>query len=465
MKRGLLILLLLTFGALWVGEVKVEAEEILDEPSWSVDKPLTGYPFLTSTYDGTYLSITYRGTKPLQCTLRGYGPGFIEDITANRYAIVGKVKYSNIPAGSYVEMCSYFAKGGIEVAADSSPKVTIEGTNDEQDFALPFDATGMKTKLLKLEWNLHLTGPGKVRLWNAKLVQYPNGMLPATQAPPTQASVVPMPASQIPISTTSSNFGVDTSGVPLGQMVGDFPWTQADVMDKGGFPCPPFYPSNPGPLARVEYSKLAEEPDHFELNVMYSGSAPYPMQLLNLSEDIVRNIKTKHYAFVGDVRYENVSPGSYLEMWSYFGSPFPRAYPEAGAYFSRTLAENGPMGKLEGTHDWRAFWLPFDSTGATSTLKNVVLNLQMTGTGTVHLRKIRLVQYPHDSLIATHVTPTRVPVIAAANSGGIDWRSFLLGVFTTGLALLSAKTIIFLLQRWQRKLHERELRRIASLDS
>ena len=55
--------------------------------------------------------------------------------------------------------------------------------------------------------------------------------------------------------------------------------------------------------------------------------------------------------------------------------------------------------------------------------------------------------------------------IKEQQSYSIDWKSFLLGVTTTGLALLATTALLFLSRRWQHRRHERELRRIASLDS
>jgi hypothetical protein len=60
-------------------------------------------------------------------------------------------------------------------------------------------------------------------------------------------------------------------------------------------------------------------------------------------------ITTDFYALTGEVRYDNVEGDGFLEMWSHFG--------EQAAYFSRTLGVAGPMAKLTGTSDWRAFTL------------------------------------------------------------------------------------------------------------
>ncbi len=96
-------------------------------------------------------------------------------------------------------------------------------------------------------------------------------------------------------------------------------------------------------------------------------------------------IAAMEYAVLGSIRYEDVAPGSYLEMWSRF--------PNGEAYFSRTLASSGLLQRIEGTSPWRAFSLPFVSNeklGAPSMLK---VNVVFAGKGKIWLSPLRLVQY------------------------------------------------------------------------
>jgi len=95
-------------------------------------------------------------------------------------------------------------------------------------------------------------------------------------------------------------------------------------------------------------------------------------------------ITTDFYAVTGEVRYDNVEGDGFLEMWSHFG--------ETAAYFSRTLGAAGPMAKLTGTSDWRAFTLPFNAKGASSRPSKLMLNVQLPGKGGVFLRNLKLVQ-------------------------------------------------------------------------
>src|SRR5439155_13415594 len=95
-------------------------------------------------------------------------------------------------------------------------------------------------------------------------------------------------------------------------------------------------------------------------------------------------ITTDFYAVTGEVRYDNVDGDGFLEMRSHFG--------ETAAYFSRTLGVSGPMAKLTGTSDWRAFTLPFNAKGASSRPSKLVVNVQLPGKGSVFLRNLKLVQ-------------------------------------------------------------------------
>lgn len=89
------------------------------------------------------------------------------------------------------------------------------------------------------------------------------------------------------------------------------------------------------------------------------------------------------YAITGQVRYEGVDSPGYLELWNHF--------PDGSQYFSRTLAESGPMMKLQGTSGWRSFTLPFDATGAPPPAR-LVVNVVLPGRGVVYLGPLKLTE-------------------------------------------------------------------------
>lgn len=182
-------------------------------------------------------------------------------------------------------------------------------------------------------------------------------------------------------------------GVPAGQTVEQMPWNFV----------PPLPPSVAG---NIEAPSFANDLSN-SLEIGYSGPAPLQVKLRTVPYTIgayLPPVTTHHYAIVGEVRYENVAAGTYLEMWSHFASSTPGAPDES--YFTRTLGDSGPMGKLEGTHDWRGFYLPFDSTGAKGKLTQLDFNIHFAGYGDVHLANMRLVQYPDSEAAPLIRVPT-----------------------------------------------------------
>lgn len=87
----------------------------------------------------------------------------------------------------------------------------------------------------------------------------------------------------------------------------------------------------------------------------------------------------------GRVRYEDVQGVGFLEMWTY--------YADGGMYFSRTLGDSGPMGKLTGSSDWREVVLPFKGPPDTVPIK-ITVALVLEGKGTVWLEPFKLSAAP-----------------------------------------------------------------------
>lgn len=85
-------------------------------------------------------------------------------------------------------------------------------------------------------------------------------------------------------------------------------------------------------------------------------------------------ISGDRYQVTGSVRYQDVAGNAYLEMWSFFE--------DGGAFFSRTLAEEGPQGVLTGSNPGRDFELPFSLNGAAGPTR-LEVNVVLPATGTV----------------------------------------------------------------------------------
>jgi len=122
-------------------------------------------------------------------------------------------------------------------------------------------------------------------------------------------------------------------------------------------------------------------------------------------------ISTARYALTGQVRYDQVDGTGYLELWNYF--------PNGGQYFSRTLAETGPMMKLHGTSSWRSFTLPFDATGAPPPTK-LVLNVVLAGSGVVYLGPVKLTEATRDeSSLPGPSSSERISGVAGGLAGSL----------------------------------------------
>ena len=187
-------------------------------------------------------------------------------------------------------------------------------------------------------------------------------------------------------------------------------------------------------------------------------------------------ITTDFYAVTGEVRYDNVEGDGFLEMWSHFG--------ETAAYFSRTLGVAGPMAKLTGTSDWRAFTLPFNAKGASSRPSKLMVNVQLPGKGGVFLRNLKLVQSTSFDGAATQ-TGSGWSDQTAGIVGGVGGVLIGAGVaFALGglaavalrqpygvwyaLLLLGVLVVMifpFRLRSYQDRYREFELRRMTSMDA
>src|SRR5262249_5231749 len=114
------------------------------------------------------------------------------------------------------------------------------------------------------------------------------------------------------------------------------------------------------------------------LQIVNGEAAPLTATVLTIDAP---QIVGPSYSLSGRVRYGAVEGTGYREMWSYC--------PGGGQYFSRTLADQGPMMKLRGTSGWRSFVLPFDATGAQPPTR-LVMNVVLPGRGTVYLGPLEL---------------------------------------------------------------------------
>jgi hypothetical protein len=197
-------------------------------------------------------------------------------------------------------------------------------------------------------------------------------------------------------------------------------------------------PADQSVVATVEWSRLAEakqlpkagsiEKDG-ETSVLKIVRGPQDPQVVPLVTLEKPQLKEHSYRIKGKVKFEGVTGEGFLEMWSHFPDPKP------GAFFSRTMAENGPMGKLRGTSPWREFTLPFFIDDKTYPMPSKLqLNVFLPDKGTVWLTDLELEEKPIDLM--------RKEMLGAAS--GSWYRIAIFGTIALSLAAAFVVAIIIL---------------------
>jgi hypothetical protein len=183
---------------------------------------------------------------------------------------------------------------------------------------------------------------------------------------------------------------------------------------------------------------LSPEPGAPFHRLKVEGSTFGPTRVTVLTIDRP-HIVGPRYGLRGQIRYEGIEGIGYLEMWNYF--------PDGGQYFSRTLADEGPMMKLSGASNWRPFLLPFDATGARPPTR-LVFNVVLPGRGVVYLGPVELTELNQAGGGAGEIAAHRVTDAAGAIAGAVlGCVGAMIGVLTAlgrarSLVIASARTLI-----------------------
>lgn len=151
-----------------------------------------------------------------------------------------------------------------------------------------------------------------------------------------------------------------------------------------------------------------------------------------------------HYAVTGAIRRENMDSTCRVEMTSLI---FVGTTIKEGHRANETFFEVGR------NTDWQPFALLVDESKMDFKLAGFVVNLQLNGPNTVEVRNLKFIQYPS----GTNPLNLYPSFIEIGQRDG--WVSA--GITLLLLALGSAAFLVM----HRRRRHERELRRIASLDS
>jgi len=263
------------------------------------------------------------------------------------HAIVGEVAHEDMGPASHLEMWTTFE--GSEMAftrtlSPDGPMKNLAWTSDWRPFILPLYSVKGMGPPRRIELNVAFTGGGSVSLGPVRLVEYgaDESPLPDVTPPPEQPIVRP-------------------------NEVGQVSWAQLD--DAGTLLA--------GKVAR------GEPPDPTEQLVVEHAEEERKSVTVAVIEK--PSIDGFIYQVGGWVKHDDVAPGSYLEMWSTMA--------DGRRFFTRTLAQSGPMRNLDGSYDWRPFVLPFHSSEEAGLPTRLEINVVFAGPGTVRLSPLRIVQH------------------------------------------------------------------------
>lgn len=177
-------------------------------------------------------------------------------------------------------------------------------------------------------------------------------------------------------------------------------------------------------------------------------------ETIKLVEVTKPKLSSHVYVVKAKVKYEGVEPAGFVEMWSHFG--------ENEAYFSRTLADQGPLGKLDGASDWRDLELPFESKAGMLPTK-LVINVVLPGKGTVQLKPFVLESVDRDqAMTGPWWSERHAGLVGGLGGGAIGIVGALIGVLAgfgvgrqltislcSGVALAGAVAVIAGVVAWR----------------
>jgi hypothetical protein len=183
--------------------------------------------------------------------------------------------------------------------------------------------------------------------------------------------------------------------------------------------------------------------------VKISRTAEVP-QLIELAKIEKPAATQRAYMLRGKVKFEHVGGEGFLEIWNHFPEP------KKGAYFSRTMAETGPMGKLRGDSPWKDFILPFNFDDASYPMpEKIQFNLYLPQSGTVWLSDLELIEMPPSEL-SKQLSGAAIPVFTT-------WIPIVL-LLIIGVAIAAGVAFASLLYWKSKRVQGNELRRMQALD-
>jgi hypothetical protein len=146
-------------------------------------------------------------------------------------------------------------------------------------------------------------------------------------------------------------------------------------------------------LAQTEIDWNSNEPltgtvAEGEVSVDVSGEGSYPLLVIAQPE-----VEPPRFQIDGTIRYQDVVGVAYLEMWT--------VLPDGSRFFTRTLANTGPLAYLTGSSEERPFSLPFELGEAGPVPIQLEINLVTEGSGQFWLGPLTLVSATTDGVTST----------------------------------------------------------------
>jgi hypothetical protein len=217
---------------------------------------------------------------------------------------------------------------------------------------------------------------------------------------------------------------------PPGKLVNQISWKSLDERKKLDSRCSVDKDENEGTV----------------LKIMRGANDPQLIPLVTIENP---GVTEKGYLLSGKVRFSGVKGEGFVEMWSHFPEPKP------GAYFSRTMAESGPMGKLRGESPWRELQLPFMiDQGDFPNPSKLQINVFLPETGSVWLTDLRVTEMPLKDLQRQ---------LSVSGSSAAWWLPMLTIGALGFIGSLGIAVTCLIVARWRRS-HSMELRRMQALD-
>jgi hypothetical protein len=183
-----------------------------------------------------------------------------------------------------------------------------------------------------------------------------------------------------------------------------------------------------------------------ELFVDVSAQGVYPLLVIEGP-----NVQPPRFQVDGTVRHEDVDGIAYFEMWTVLA--------DGSRYFTRTLAESGPLESMTGTSEERPFSLPFELGEGGPVPVRLEINLATEGSGRFWVGPLSIASSGGEPTTTAATPTTSVANEDNGPTGGTNTWWALAALVVVGAAAS------FGWLRSLRRRREEEQRRMNAMDS